>query len=248
LEYLSGEEGKAFEALPALWQRRFHQTQLIVHVIDPQTPSQVKYDIFKRINTGGTPLNTQEIRHALSGPRSRAFLKECAGSPEFILAVGERFRDHVRMADREMVLRFCAFRMLGPDKYQRAMDPFLDSANADLDDPRKVSDADLKRFSRQFRGAMVLGREIFGEDAFRKISSDVLRRLPINRALFESWSVTLAEAAERDATISSSIVEERTRYLLTHDYDYIDSITTSTGDPRKVRYRFAKAREVLGLL
>ena len=247
LEYLSDEEGRPFGELPALWQRRFHQTQLIVHVIDPQTPSQVKYDIFKRINTGGTPLNTQEIRHALSAPRSRAFLKQCAGTPEFIQAVGERFRDHVRMADREMVLRFCAFRMLGPEKYQRAMDPFLDSTNADLDDPRKVSDADLDELSREFRGAMMIGQEIFGDNAFRKISSDRFRRLPINRALFESWSVTLAEAAERNIAISPSGVEEGARNLLTRDYEYVDSITTSTGDPRKVRYRFTKAREVLGL-
>jgi hypothetical protein len=177
LEYLSGEEGKGFDQLPALWQRRFHQTQLIAHVIDPQTPSQAKYDIFKRINTGGTPLNTQEIRHALSGQRSRDFLRRCAESPEFIRAVGERFRDHIRMADREMVLRFCAFRMLGPEEYQRAMDPFLDSANSRLDDPKQITNDQLDRL----------------------------------------------------------------------DYQYIDSITTSTGDPRKVRYRFAKAREILGL-
>lgn len=246
VEYLSDEEGRAFTELPALWQRRFHQTQLIVHVIDPQTPSQVKYDIFKRINTGGTPLNTQEIRHALSGPRSRAFLKECAGSPEFIRAVGERFRDHVRMADREMVLRFCAFRMLGPENYQRAMDPFLDGTNADLDDPRKVTDAGLGELAHEFRAAMVIAREIFGDDAFRKITPDGGRRPPVNRALFESWSVSLAEAVQRGERIDLLGTAAQAHRLL-NDHQYVDSITTSTGDPGKVRYRFAKAREVLGI-
>jgi hypothetical protein len=247
LEYLSGEEGKSFDQLPALWQRRFHQTQLIAHVIDPQTPSQVKYDIFKRINTGGTPLNTQEIRHALSGPRSRDFLRRCAESQEFINAVGERFRNHVRMADREMVLRFCAFRMLGPEKYQRAMDPFLDSANARLDDPRQISNHELDGLTEDFMTAMRLGHGIFGSNAFRKPPIERWGRSPVNRALFESWSVSLAEAADEDLDIDANEVVESANELMTTDYVYIDSITTSTGDPRKVRYRFGKAREVLGL-
>lgn len=246
LEYLAAEEGKSFDQLPALWRRRFHQTQLIAHVIDPQTPPQVKYDIFKRINTGGTPLNTQEIRHALSGQRSRDFLRRCAESSEFIRAVGERFRDHIRMADREMVLRFCAFRMLGPEEYQRAMDPFLDSANTRLDDPREISTDALDDLAEDFLTAMRLGHGIFGDNAFRKPPGS-WGRPPVNRALFESWSVTLAEAAEEGLYIDGDTVAQSAVELMTSDYEYMDSITTSTGDPRKVRYRFAKAREVLGL-
>jgi hypothetical protein len=247
LEYLSGEEGKYFHELPALWQRRLHQTQIIAHVIDPQTPSQVKYDIFKRINTGGTPLNTQEIRHALSGQRSREFLKRCAESDEFLAAVGERFRNHIRMADREMVLRFIAFRMFGPENYQRAMDPFLDSANVRLDDPRRVSETQLESLASDFLIAMRLALEIFGSNAFRKAPQEYYGRSPVNRALFESWSVSLAEAADEGLQIVPPEVRDKAYELMRTDYVYIDSITTSTGDPRKVRYRFSKAREVLGL-
>jgi hypothetical protein len=248
LEYLTGEEGKHFHQLPALWQRRLHQTQIIAHVIDPQTPSQVKYDIFKRINTGGTPLNTQEIRHALSGQRSREFLKRCAESDEFLAAVGERFRNHIRMADREMVLRFAAFRMLGSEKYQRAMDPFLDSANVRLDDPRLVPEGELEYLARDFFIAMRLALEIFDSNAFRKPPQEYYGRSPVNRALFESWSVSLAEAADEGIRIDPPIVRDEAYELMRRDYSYIDSITTSTGDPRKVRYRFSKAREVLGLI
>ncbi|ONK12043.1 hypothetical protein [Streptomyces sp. MP131-18] len=41
------------------WQRRVNNTQLVMNVIDPRTPSDVMYDIFKRSNTGGTPLHAQ---------------------------------------------------------------------------------------------------------------------------------------------------------------------------------------------
>jgi uncharacterized protein with ParB-like and HNH nuclease domain len=61
LEYLQKDVGgKRFETLPANWSRRVYSTQIIANVVDPQTPDQVKFDIFKRINTGGSPLNAQE--------------------------------------------------------------------------------------------------------------------------------------------------------------------------------------------
>jgi hypothetical protein len=56
LEYLTDVEGKRFSELASAWQRRLHNTQLSVHVMDPSTPDHVKFDIFKRINTGGSPL------------------------------------------------------------------------------------------------------------------------------------------------------------------------------------------------
>ena len=86
LEYIADVEGKRFADLPAPWQRRIFNTQIVVHVIDPATPAPVKYDIFRRINTGGTPLNAQEIRHCMSKSRSRDFLKRCVQSSEFASA------------------------------------------------------------------------------------------------------------------------------------------------------------------
>lgn len=86
LEYLTeGVAEHRFDELDANWKRRIQQTQIFVNVIDPQTPSQVKFDIFKRLNTGGTPLKAQEIRHCMSQQRSREFLKACTGGYRYLL-------------------------------------------------------------------------------------------------------------------------------------------------------------------
>jgi hypothetical protein len=74
LEYLSSLGGLRYSTLDAAVRRRFSGTQIVAHVIEPQTPDEVKYDIFNRVNTGGSPLTAQEIRHCMSKQRSRAFL------------------------------------------------------------------------------------------------------------------------------------------------------------------------------
>jgi hypothetical protein len=76
--------GKTFKEIDGtLWSRRINNTQISANVIDPQTPVGVKFDIFKRINTGGSPLNAQEIRHCMTRSRSRNFLMELSDSPAF---------------------------------------------------------------------------------------------------------------------------------------------------------------------
>jgi hypothetical protein len=111
LEYLLELNGKDFNGLDASLRRRFHQTQIFVNVIEPETPVEVKFNIFKRINTGGEPLQPQEIRHALGGERSRDILKRMAGVEAFHRATAGAFETDARMSARELALRFIAFRL-----------------------------------------------------------------------------------------------------------------------------------------
>ena len=86
--YLHDLEGQGFDDLAAMFRRRLNSAQFVAHVIDPQTPYRVKFDIFRRINTGGSPLSPQEIRHCMSDARSRQFLKELVTDKNFSIATG----------------------------------------------------------------------------------------------------------------------------------------------------------------
>ncbi|HEX5493065.1 MAG TPA: DUF262 domain-containing protein [Mycobacteriales bacterium] len=246
LEYLTQTaEGKGFGELPAALQRRIHNAQIVVHVIDPTTPPSVKYDIFKRINTLGTPLNAQEIRHCMSNDRSREFLKRCAHTEEFDRATGGRLRDHIRMDDRELVLRYCAFWLRGVDGYlaDGSMDVFLERATALLDNPEETPVQRLDQLHASFRAAMVNCFAVFAEHAFRKWPRNADRHNPINRPLFESWSYVLSNHDLADLTRRRAAVVAATRDLMTEDNAYLDAITASTGDPAKVRLRFQRAEQ-----
>lgn len=153
------------------------------------------------------------------------------------------------MTDREMALRFCAFRILGLQGYEnqkyRAMEPFLDEATRRLDDPRLVHTATLDRLFRDFTRAMRSSYIVFGENAFRKWPQGKQDRSPFNRALFESWSIALTDLEATHLERKRRTIVEAARQLMAKDAEYVTSITTSTGDPRKVLYRFKKAADIV---
>lgn len=248
LEYLSAQEGLRFDALPAVLQRRLLNAQIVANVIDPSTPSEVKYDIFARINTGGAPLNAMEIRHCMSKDRSRSFLKRCTESYAFREATDDALHDHIRMQDREAVLRFCAFRLLGDlDKYEKfgSLERLLSWANETLDDQKSISDSDLQRLFEDFERAMVNAKTIFGRHAFRKWPRGESRLSPINRPLLESWGMVLADHDRSEIKAVAKEVASSARSRMTDDYSYLESITTSTSHPGRVRTRFAIAQMIL---
>lgn len=116
--------------MDGVYTRRIKQTQLFVNIIDPQTPGKVKYDIFKRINTGGKALNNQEIRNCLANKKTRDLLRELAKSNNFMNATRGSI-SATRMADEELVLRFVAFYLIDTKKstvneYKGGMDLLLD--------------------------------------------------------------------------------------------------------------------------
>ena len=238
LEYLHDIEDRSFFELPPKLKLRLRETELVIHLIRRGTPPDVKFNIFARINTGGMVLSSQELRHAITPGPARALLEAWSKLPEFVQATDYSVRS-IRMDDREIVLRYLAFKLSGPEKYKQAdMDGFLIRAMKTINGLPK---ANLDSLKRDFQAAMKASREIFGNDAFRKRYTLGASRLPINKALFESVSVNLALLPpDRRKQLVLQKDNVRVGFVeLCQNRDFDSSISQGTGDPIKVQRRFA---------
>lgn len=238
LEFLQELQGKRFDQLSRQMQRRIQETEVTVHVIQPGTPSAVMFNIFKRINTGGLPLSPQEIRHAIKQGSATRLLKELSESKDFKEATGGSIKDE-RMADRECILRFCAFHINDPLKYTSGN---LDSLLIQMmDQINKWPPEKILLLSQDFIKSMLASKRILGKSAFRKYYGPQYRLSPINKALFEVWSVHFARLSQEQIELLVKHKESlmnKFANLMIHDYEFVGSISAGTGDAYKVKRRF----------
>lgn len=205
LQYL-GEScrGKYYESkgkkagIDAKYFRWFNLTTISANIIDPTSPAKVKYDIFRRINTGGRSLNNQEIRNCLTGENLRSILKDMTQSDYFKSATDKSVKGK-RMDDQEIALRFMFFYEIykqngNINSYSGYMESSLDDF---ADRHSKTSKKDLEKFSIGFLYAMQNAEYLIGSKyAFRKIRTEDLKptafKQLINKALFVCISILLA--------------------------------------------------------
>lgn len=200
LEYLDDCKGCTYNGANKLDERmyrRFNLTQITTNVIDSSSPTKVKYDIFRRLNTGGRPLNAQELRNCLSSETLRETLRSMAKSQAFMEATTYSVSDE-RMESQECALRFMLFRYLylrdgKIEAYSGAMDSDLDEF---VDFLSHEKDFPFQQYIDDYNKSMVNAEYLFGRHAFRKVFKETeygSYRSVINKALFIALSVLLAD-------------------------------------------------------
>lgn len=189
MQYLTDFNGKTFDDLPRQYVRRIKESSIVAYTVTQGTPDEIVFNIFQRINTGGIPLNNQEIRQALYSGKGTDLIKELAERKEFKSATLFAVKPE-RMLDREYALRFLSFTELDYKKeYRGDIDNFLIKGLKKAND---FSEEDILRVTERFVCVMNACKDIFGKYAFRKFNKD-FRRGPINKAIFEIWAICFSE-------------------------------------------------------
>jgi hypothetical protein len=199
LRMLPSFDGKRFKDLEPLYRSKIERYQVPVYVIEPPTPERVKYDIFDRVNRGGTRLNNQEMRNALYQGPATELLERLSKTESFLTATGNGIKSQ-RMRDRYVILRFIAFYLARSGKrettYRSNIDDFLAETMKYLNGS---GSGDIPFVEEIFHQALERSALVLGGDAFRFPVQNTNRR-PINMALFEVLAYLFA-------TMSSSCFE-----------------------------------------
>lgn len=251
LEYLEDCNGKRFseldEILSPLRLRRFGQTQVMCFVIDYRSPSQLKFDLFRRLNTGGKPLNNQEIRNCLSRPDVQKVLKAMVSQDSFKEATGNSVKD-TRMDARESALRFIYFYEQYTEtnpvgQYNGDMESTLDKFTDDLN--RRAPES-LQKYISIYDNALRISHHLFDKQCFRKVLPDNLdgRRSQINKLLMLSLSVLFTKYQFGDIQnrfSRGSLVAPIAQFIESEANDernLFDTLTYSTNAKSNIEFSF----------
>ena len=250
LEYLTECNGKIYSQLKEVFSplrlRRFGQTQIMCFVIDYRSPNKLKFDLFRRLNTGGKPLNNQEIRNCLSRPELRKVLKLMVGTPAFRDATGGSVKDS-RMEAQEAALRFLCFY----HQYNKSEDVYFYSGNMEdtLDNAVELFNefSDLQEILPVYEQVMKDAFTLFGNQAFRKVYADQVRRSPVNKLLMLAVCVILAKySSQYRAKICEGVnLTSALMVLLEEDSVLFNALTWSTNSKWNVQYTFRKLKQEL---
>ncbi len=249
LKILHQYNGYRFSQLDSKMQGIFEDYQLSFYIIQPPTPERVKYDIFDRVNRGGTKLNSQEMRNALYRGRSTKLLLELSQSDEFLAATDHSIESK-RKKNQYVILRAIAFYLYNekleeinylngePIEYKSDIDDFLARIMVFLNE--KAEDQMIEECKVMFTKAMDNCFNIMGADSFR-FDSEGPRKRPINMPLFE----VMVYIFSYDCVNNNPILTRSEVNHFKEKVDYLQLFSGNVDSSVKLTARFDMARDLI---
>ena len=254
LKILPSYNNCKFSDLDMKMQGLFEDSQMYFYIIQPPTPERVKYDIFDRVNRGGTRLTNQEMRNALYRGKSTRLISELSKSEEFLKATGNGISSK-RQKDNYVILRSISFWLLYRKwdvvlaqngeaiEYKSDIDDFLAKMMIFINE--KASDELIAECRSMFLRAMKNSFEIMGEDAYRfaayKDENGKSRKRPINMPLFEMLVYVFSdECVSIDSQVTRKAIAK-----FKNTFDYQKMLMSNVDSSTNVVGRFEAALNLI---
>lgn len=216
--------------------------QLVIQIIKYPTPDRVRFDIFDRVNRGGTPLNNQEMRNALyQGPATR-LLNRLADMESFKAATGYSIKP-THMKDKYIILRAITFWLYNEGelcksngervKYRSDIEEFLGFGMEYLN---RLDSSAIDRIANVFCTVMNVCFECLGENAFR-IPTEGKTRRPVSMTLFESLFYFILLLMNSAVEYSVEDVRRKVQDML-EDSVFLSALTYNVDSAIHVEQRF----------
>jgi len=193
------------ELSPAL-RIKVKRSYVKMYIIKKESPARIKYDMFKRLNTGGSLLEAQEIRNSTIRFLSEQFIdfiQELSNDNNFRGCLGY-VQDYLleRQFDDELVLRFFTLKNADLKRYQQerleTLAEFLTKYAEEVASKEVKFDYDLEKsvFTKTFAILnKTLGKDVFSKDgkssaqfhafhyeAISVATASIINQLDINNA------------------------------------------------------------------
>lgn len=243
LKEINGCDFKKLEKEHDKYASAVEDFQLVVQIIKYPTPDRIRFDIFDRVNRGGTPLNKQEMRNALYQGHSTVMLKALADNTAFKRALGGAVSG-THMKDRYIILRAIAFDLYfhhelidengKPFVYKSDMEDLLGTTMGYLN---RCAKEKIQNIEEKFVNTMNIIYDVMGDDVFR-LDSTSDRKRPVSMTLFETlyYMFDIIIQAEQDVSYESV---RQSVHRLKGDSRFLDNLQKSVDSTFSVTTRFS---------
>lgn len=199
-----------------------------VRQLSPKNEDSCMYHIFERLNTGGTPLTSQEIRNCVYRGPFLDTLIELNNYHNWRAIIGKQNVDK-HHTDVELILR--AFGLCNmKDKYEKPMKEFLNQVAGHY---KSKQGCEIDSFKQSFRSAC----DIIATQLPPKPFS---ARGPLNTSIFDSIFVTILK---HQSSLPDDLRERYSRLMA--DSEFIDYTTLATTDTKILVKRFETVEKFL---
>lgn len=188
MRHLNGKKYSDLVDEYGIYQSQLEDYQIYAHVILPPTPDKILFNIFDRVNRGGTKLNKQEIRNALYNGLALKVIYEITQDDKFITATSIRPENDDRMKGSYLLTRFWAFLLLRNQELQLEEKSYV--YKGDMDDLLAKTLQQLNKSEEKCQelkditlSCLENAAFIFKSGAFRR---DAKPSNPINMNIFET--------------------------------------------------------------
>ncbi len=243
LQYLKECEKKFFSELERKYTDRIEDAQFTINIMDKRCPELAKFDVFRRINTGGVSLNPQEIRNIKASQETKKLLLDMANCSELKEATKHGIND-TRMGIRELCLSFIAYYKhynISENKFVdfKAKVFLLDEMLIELNSYSQEKKVEiLNLFKKSMRDCNIL----LPDNAFHKPGIKNL-----NRAIFLGWSVNMAHSKVDRCRLEEKSQQAKILFetLCNENSEYFNAISSSTGSKNNVDIQLNAVKEIL---
>lgn len=223
-------DGHSYASLEADSRRFLDNTYLsatIIRLEDGAHAADAVYDVFARLNSGGTKLTPHEIRMALYNGPLMETIDRLNRAPEWRFLYGgepnRRFRDH------ELILRILALYLDG-DEYKKPLGSFLNNfaQNHRSDDDKS---AGISEACQLFQKSAMYYKNLNNPMLF-----STTERRQINSSKADSLMVGLMKHLKQGLPVSEEMLS-RVLETLAASEKYSDAIMKATSDEQSVSSR-----------
>ena len=239
LSVLKELNNKSFADLSKEEQTKIKTTTIHTILIKKESPDDIKFEIFERLNTGSVKLNEDELRNSVYRGNYIKLLAELEEDADFhALVRNDRYKN--RMIYRGMFLRFFAFSEKTYLNYSASMKQFL---NKELRDNQHIPETKSNEYRKRFKHCVELVKMTFGENAFRRFVVDESKGVNgqwtngINTSLFDVQMCGFIHYSKHDIAPHTDRIREAMIELILNER-FFQSIAVRTNDKDQVQYRF----------